>query len=47
MYNVALVSGVQQSEPNTNTYIHFFKILFPYRPLQSIVPCAVLFPGPY
>ena len=41
MYNVALVSGVQQSEPNTNTYIHFFRFFF------HIGHYSVLFPVLY
>ena len=41
MYNVALVSGVQQSEHNTNTYIHFFRFFF------HIGHYSVLFPVLY
>ena len=34
IYNVVLVSGVQQSD--SDIYIYFFQILFPYRFLQNI-----------
>ena len=37
IYNVMLVSGVQQSESIIHIHIStLFKILFPYRPLRSI-----------
>ena len=37
IYNVVLVSGVQQSDSVIHTYISiFFQILFPYRLLQNI-----------
>ena len=44
IYNAVLISSVQQSESythtHTHTYIHAytpsFKILFPYRSIQSI-----------
>ena len=39
IYNVLLVSGVQQSESVIYIYIYplFFEILFPDRPLQKIL----------
>ena len=37
IYNVVLVSGVQQNESVTHIHIFtLFLILFPHRPLQSI-----------
>ena len=36
IYNVVLVSGVQQSDSDIHTYISTFLILFLYRLLQNI-----------
>ena len=40
--NIVLISGEEQSESVIHTHIFtLFQILFPYKPLQSGVPCAI------
>ena len=42
IYNVVLVSGIQQSNSVIHMYVSIlFQILFPYRLLESIVPCVI------
>ena len=44
IYNVVLVSAVQQSESVIHIHIStLFKILFPYRSLQSIEQCSLCY----
>ena len=49
IFDVVLVSAVQQSESVIHTYIStLFQILFPYRPLQSIEQSSLCYTvGPY
>ena len=51
IYNVVLVSGVQQSESvihiHISTLFFFFLILFPYRLLQSIEQSSLCYQGSY
>ena len=48
IYNVLLVSGIQQSESaihmHISTLFFFFQILFPYRPLRSIEQSSLCYP---
>ena len=48
IYNGVLVSGVQQNESVIHIHLLFLKILFPYRPLQSIeYSCLCCVAGSY
>ena len=49
IYNVVLVSGIQQSESVIHIHVStLFQILFPYKPLQRIVQSSLCYRvGPY